>query len=186
MAIELVKGDITEQDVDAIVNAAHEGLMGGGGVDGAIHRKAGPKLLSECRTLPEIELGIRCPMGMAKLTSGHNLKAKYVIHTVAPKYVGWKKTTPGVLQPIYGGAKEGTEDDLERCYVSVLRIALQVDDISSMAVPSLGTGGHAFPIELACPIAVKVLRCGEDFLNPLRIVAYDDATYAEFKKALRT
>jgi len=181
MAIEIVKGDITQQDVDAIVNAAHEALQSGGGVDGAIHRAAGPELLTECKMIPETEPGVRCPMGCARITRGYNLKAKFIIHTVAPRFVGWKSTTPGVLEPIYKGAQEGTEEDLERCYVSCLGLALQ-HDIKSIAFPSLGTGGHAFPIELACPIAIKALKRAEKYFNPFRIVAFDDLTLAEFKK----
>ena len=181
--IELIKGDITEQDVDCIVNAAHEALQGGGGVDGSIHRKAGPGLLAECRDLPEVSPGIRCPIGHARITTGHNLKAKLVIHTVAPLYSGWKKTTPGVLQPIYGGAKIGTEQDLANCYENCLELAVQCK-LRTIAFPSLGTGGHAFPIELACPIAVKAMRKREYDFRLIRIVAFDDLTYHEFKKAL--
>jgi len=101
MPIELVMGDITQQDVDAIVNAAHEALMGGGGVDGAIHRRAGYSLHTECISIPEVEKGVRCPVGQARITTGCALKAKYIIHTVAPRYVGWASRTPGVLKPIY-------------------------------------------------------------------------------------
>jgi len=182
--LELVKGDITDQNVDCIVNAAHEALMGGGGVDGAIHRKAGPQLLRECRAIPEVTKGVRCPMGHARMTQGYNLKATFIIHTVAPVYVGWKKTTPGVLKPIYGNSKVGTEQDLRNCYANSMELAQTKNVIRSIAFPSLGTGGHAYPIELACPIAVEMLRKWEKYMNVIRFVAYDDLTYNEFKKAM--
>jgi len=146
--IEIILGDITIQQVDAIVNAAHEALMGGGGVDGAIHRAAGPSLLQECRSLEQVEPGVRCRVGEACITDGGRLLARYVIHTVAPKFVG------SAINGIYKNAKDGTDDDLAACYINCIKLA-DLNNISSIAFPSLGTGGHAYPIELASPIAIK-------------------------------
>jgi O-acetyl-ADP-ribose deacetylase (regulator of RNase III) len=183
MPIDLIQGDITQQDTDAIVNAAHEALMGGGGVDGAIHRKAGYSLMTECLSIPEVEKGVRCPMGQARITTGCALKTRYIIHTVAPKFVGWKSRTPSVLHPIYGRATEGTNEDLATCYINCLKLASKYN-IRTIAFPSLGTGGHAFPIELACPIAVKAVRSLEKDFDLIRFVAFDPDTYHEFEKAI--
>ena len=167
--IGLVLGDITKLDVDAIVNAAHEALMGGGGVDGAIHRAAGPGLLSECRTISRNSDGVRCNTGDAHITGGHNLLARHVIHTVAPKFVGgiirkkidWQSVPLGLTlqdwsltKNIYKNAKPGTDQDMENCYRNCMALADE-NKLKSIAFPSLGTGGHAYPLELACPIAIK-------------------------------
>lgn len=165
------KGDITQLNCDAIVNAAHEALLGGGGVDGAIHRAAGQELVEFCRTLPQVTSGVRCPEGEAKITHGYNLPAKYVVHTVAPKFVG------GIISRVFGSAESkkyfvgggrtistNLEDNLEEqdpalqaCYVNSLSLANSYN-CESIAFPSLGTGGHAYPIELAAPVAVRTVR----------------------------
>jgi len=165
---EVSQGDITGEDVDAIVNAAHERLQGGGGVDGAIHRAAGPKLCQACRDFPEVERGVRCRVGEAFITPGFRLKAKYVIHTVAPKFVGSAsrvvqespdnpfKFTIGnnsLMKTLYQGAKEGTDEDMAKCYESCIMLADE-NSVKSIAFPALGCGGHAYPMEIACPIAI--------------------------------
>jgi O-acetyl-ADP-ribose deacetylase (regulator of RNase III) len=134
--IEVVEGDITQQAVDAIVNAANESLLGGGGVDGAIHRAAGPQLLAECRTLGG------CPTGEARITPGFNLPARHIIHTVGP---------------VWHGGTHNEDELLARCYRGSLALAVQYG-LKTIAFPSISTGAYGFPMERATHIAVSEIR----------------------------
>jgi O-acetyl-ADP-ribose deacetylase (regulator of RNase III) len=129
--IKIMQGDITTLQVDAIVNAANSSLLGGGGVDGAIHRAAGPELLAECRTIGG------CPTGEARITNGYNLSARHVIHTVGP---------------IYSGKPEDSQL-LCRCYQNCLQLAVQ-NNIISIAFPAISCGVYGYPVDAACKIAV--------------------------------
>jgi O-acetyl-ADP-ribose deacetylase (regulator of RNase III) len=138
----LVQGDITEMDTDAIVNAANPSLMGGGGVDGAIHRKGGPKILEECKRIRATEWPDGLPTGKAVITTGGNLKAKYVIHTVGPVWRGGNKGEPKLLAEAYRNS---------------LRLAIS-NGIRTIAFPSISTGAYGYPIEQACKIALTEVK----------------------------
>ncbi|MBU0596274.1 O-acetyl-ADP-ribose deacetylase [Candidatus Bipolaricaulota bacterium] len=139
--IEILRGDITRLDVDAIVNAANETLLGGGGVDGAIHRAAGSGLLAECREIPEVAPGVRCPTGKARITAGHRLLARFVIHTVGP---------------VWRGGGSGEPDLLASCYRESLRLARE-QDLTSIAFPAISCGVYGYPLKQACAIAVRTV-----------------------------
>lgn len=164
--ILVVSGDITREHTDAIVNAANCSLLGGGGVDGAIHRAAGPELLAECRTLRG------CATGEAKITRGYRLPARYVIHT------------PG---PVWHGGGHGEEALLRSCYENSLRLASEAG-CRTVAFPSISTGVYHFPLEKASLIAVSAIR---DYLaehgeiEEVRMVCFDERTKGYYDRALK-
>jgi O-acetyl-ADP-ribose deacetylase (regulator of RNase III) len=161
--IEIIQGDITVQKLDAIVNAANNSLLGGGGVDGAIHRAAGPRLLEECRKLRG------CATGSAKLTRGYDLPATWIIHTVGP---------------VWRGGDHEEDRLLADCYRSCLSLAEETR-IRSMAFPSISTGAYGFPVERASRIAVDEIRSHlRQNLMPERviIVCFDTPTYQTYLK----
>ncbi len=148
--VEAIQGDITAQAVDAIVNAANTTLLGGGGVDGAIHRAAGPELVAACRALGG------CPTGEARLTPGYRLRARYVIHTVGP---------------VWSGGTHGEPDLLRRCYLRSLRLAAE-RDMRSIAFPAISTGAYRYPIEQAAAIAVAAVREEANRATSLALVRF--------------
>jgi O-acetyl-ADP-ribose deacetylase len=163
--IDLIKGDITLLDADAIVNAANNSLAGGGGVDGAIHNAAGPGLLAECKTLNG------CETGQAKITGGHNLKAKYVIHTVGPVWQGGHRDESLLLASCYQACMELTKKHM----------------IRSVAFPGISTGVFGFPKELAAMIAVnetKRFLSKNNWPEKVIFVAFDDENYEIYRKLL--
>ena len=167
---ELVRGDITEQEVDAIINAARQTLLGGGGVDGAIHRAAGSGLLQECIKIKEVRPGVRCPTGEARMTKGHGLPARHVIHTVGP---------------VWGDGSHGEDDLLTSCYRSCLDLVKE-HKLKSVAFPSISTGAYRFPAERAARIASRELS---DFktLNPgvrLVVVAFEVPVHRAYQAIL--
>ena len=163
--ISAVVGDITKQKVDAIVNAANTSLLGGGGVDGAIHRAAGPQLLAECRKLNG------CPPGDAKITGGYNLPAKYVIHTVGP---------------IWRGGGHGEDDLLASCYRNSLALAVQ-NGVRTIAFPAISTGAYGFPLERATRIAVREVKyflAADATVEKVIFVCFDQRTYECYLKVM--
>lgn len=152
MKVEVIETDITTLAVDAIVNAANESLLGGGGVDGAIHRAAGPALLAACRALPEVRRGVRCPTGEARYTPGFDLPSHFVIHTVGPVWHGGDRGEPGLLAD---------------CYKNCLKIARQLAH-DSIAFPAISAGIYGYPPEAAAEVAVTTIRHAE--WTPERVV----------------
>lgn len=164
--LELIEGDITEQETDAIVNAANSSLLGGGGVDGAIHRTGGPKILEECRKLGG------CPTGEARITTGGNLNAKYVIHTVGP---------------IYSGGKQREAELLANAYKNSLSLASQYK-LKSVAFPSISTGAYGYPVNEAAMVALKTVinyfNIHTD-IELVRFVLFGLKAYQAYDKALQ-
>ena len=166
--LELIQGDITPQDTDAIVNAANNSLLGGGGVDGAIHRAGGPEILAECRKLGG------CDTGDAKLTTGGRLRARYVIHTVGPVY--WRE-----------GAQRAAEL-LASAYRRSMEVAAE-HGLASVAFPSISTGAYGYPVDEAAPVALRTVlefldQHGDSGLDLVRFVLFDQKTYESYYRAL--
>jgi O-acetyl-ADP-ribose deacetylase (regulator of RNase III) len=160
--IEVATGDITTLEVDAIVNAANRTLLGGGGVDGAIHRAAGPDLLAECRTL------VGCDTGDAKATSGYRLPARWVIHTVGP---------------VWQGGGQGEPELLASCYRRSLAVADEIG-ATSVAFPAISTGVYGYPRAEAATIAVDTLRTTPTSVDRIVLVAFDDDTARLYRQRL--
>jgi O-acetyl-ADP-ribose deacetylase len=161
---KIIQGDITKQEVDAIVNAANTTLLGGGGVDGAIHRGAGPHLLAECKQLGG------CRPGEAKKTQGYDLPAKWVIHTVGP---------------IWQGGGQNEEQLLASCYRNALDLAVELG-VKTIAFPSISTGVYGFPVDKAAKIAVREITNylkSDQFMQQIFMVAFDTNTYQAYDKA---
>ena len=169
--IELVLGDITRQNADAIVNAANPSLLGGGGVDGAIHSVGGPTIIDECRIIRN-EIGSDCPVGKAVVTSAGRLAARYVIHAVGP---------------VWQGGEHGERDLLASCYRSALRIATKLK-LHTVAFPSISTGIYGYPVGEAATIALStvasILSTEPEAPYCVRFVLYDTFTYATYAGAL--
>jgi O-acetyl-ADP-ribose deacetylase (regulator of RNase III) len=168
--LQLIKGDITDIEADAIVNAANSSLMGGGGVDGAIHHKGGPKILEECKRIRATEWPDGLPTGKAVITSGGNLKAKYVIHTVGPVWLGGFHVEAELLK---------------QAYKNSLKLAF-AKGLKTIAFPSISTGAYGYPIEDASRIAVRTVK---DFLekeDKLERVVFVLFSENDFQVYLRT
>jgi len=165
--IALVRGDITKQEADAIVNAANGSLMGGGGVDGAIHRAGGPVILEECRRVRAERFPNGLPTGQAVATAAGNLPARWVIHTVGPAY-------------------SSAEEDpvlLESCHRESLRVAEELG-ARTVAFPAISTGVYGYPLELAAPVAVEAVRDAPASIEEIRFVLFDGRAHAAFERAL--
>ena len=164
--IQVVEGDITKQIVDAIVNAANTRLLGGGGVDGAIHRAAGPELLAECRTLGG------CPIAQARITKGYRLPAKFVIHTVGP---------------VWRGGENGEAEQLAECYRNSLDLAAR-HHLRTIAFPSISTGAYGFPMEPAARVSVQQVRRfleAHPELDLVRFVCFGEAAFRSYGDAFK-
>ncbi len=170
--LKIVRSDITTLRVDAIVNAANETLLGGGGVDGAIHRAAGPQLLAACRALPQVRTNVRCPTGEARLTDGFRLPAKHVIHTVGPVWRGGSHEEPELLAS---------------CYRESLRLAMK-NSVRTIAFSAISCGVYGYPHEAAAKIAVdESRRCvaNTEAIDEIFFVCFSDEIERAYRDALR-
>jgi O-acetyl-ADP-ribose deacetylase (regulator of RNase III) len=165
--VSTVKGDITRQEVDAVVNAANRSLMGGGGVDGAIHRAGGASILAECKRIRAEDYPDGLPTGQAVATKAGDLPAKWVIHTVGPVYA----------------KSEDRSHLLASCHTESLRVADELG-AKTIAFPAISTGVYGYPIEEAAPVAIAAVRNAQTNVEEVRFVLFDDAAYRAFEKAL--
>jgi O-acetyl-ADP-ribose deacetylase (regulator of RNase III) len=165
-ALVLEQGDLTRARVDAIVNAANERLLGGGGVDGAIHRAAGPELLTACRAIAEVRAGVRCPTGEARITPGFGLAARFVIHTVGPVYRSAEASAPL----------------LERAHRASLALANE-RGLASVAFPAISCGVYGYPLDEAAPIALAACRAGAGGLEEVRFVLFGADAFEAWRRA---
>jgi O-acetyl-ADP-ribose deacetylase len=167
----IVHGDITRIGADAVVNAANEWMLGGGGVDGAIHAAAGPELLEACRAIPEVRPGIRCPIGEARITPGFRLPSKHIIHTVGPRWRGGTHQEPELLAS---------------CYKACLALAREYQ-LNSVAFPAISTGAFAYPLLPACRIAVSecvAFLASETSVSEVILVGFGKEDVVALRKAL--
>jgi O-acetyl-ADP-ribose deacetylase (regulator of RNase III) len=167
MRIELITGDIADQAVDAIVNAANSSLMGGGGVDGAIHRKGGPDILEECKRIRTERYPEGLPTGHAVATTAGRLPARWVIHTVGPVFA----------------RSEDRSHLLASCHTESLRVADELG-AATVAFPAISTGIYGYPLELAAPTAIDAVRHADTRVEEVRFVLFDKAAYDAFEQAL--
>lgn len=165
--IVLLEGDITQQDVDAVVNAANATLMGGGGVDGAIHRRGGPAILEECRKIRATDWPEGLPTGQAVSTTGGALPARWVIHTVGPAYAN----------------REDRSGLLASCHTESLRVADELG-AGTVAFPAISTGVYGYPLDEAAPVAIKAIRTAETAVHEIRFVLFGRDALAAFERAL--
>ncbi|MGQ1785029.1 O-acetyl-ADP-ribose deacetylase [Saccharicrinis sp. GN24d3] len=167
MKIKVIQGDITKQKADAIVNAANSSLMGGGGVDGAIHRAGGKSILDECMMIRDRQGG--CPTGEAVITTAGKLPAKYVIHTVGP---------------VWNGGKSGEAEKLRNCYLNSIRLAEQ-NNVITIAFPNISTGVYGYPKKEAAEIAIKSIKhVVSNTVKEVRFVCFDEENYTLYKDLL--
>ena len=170
--IRIITDDITTLAVDAIVNAANGRLLGGGGVDGAIHNAAGPELLEACRAIPEIRPGVRCPTGEARITPGFDLPARHVIHTVGPVWEGGSADEPALLAA---------------CYRNSLQLAFDQGDIDTIAFPAISTGVYGYPPDAAAEVAVAAVKAFLDTHDrPQQVIfcCFSDESAAFHRRAI--
>jgi len=164
--VRVLRGDLTKESVDAIVNAANRKMLGGGGVDGAIHRAAGPALLEACRGIPEVRPAVRCPTGEARITPGFDLPARYVIHTVGP---------------VYGGHASDAEL-LASAFRSSLHLAV-LHGLRSIAFPAISCGVYGYPVDEAAAIAAEVVQAQAWHLEEIRFVLFSEAVFKAWNRA---
>lgn len=167
--IEVLRGDITRLDVDGIVNAANEGLLGGGGVDGAIHRAAGSQLIQACRDIPIVSGRVRCPTGSVRITPGFELRARFVLHTAGP---------------IWHGGQRGEEEQLRSCYESSLQAAVWLG-IRTLAFPAISCGVYGYPIDAAAEVAVRTTQAflaKHPTIEKVIFVAFDEPVAAALQR----